>query len=287
MSYNLKHISNNNILNKLTELNKFMLSNDLIDSMLSVSSIKMLNNVNKVVQDKVNKKNTNIENITKSSINKLDSSNSDNNKINNDFIILKEQDKKFWYFYMFVNNYELCDLPSQYERFKIQTEEKIKYVEELAKTDNSIFKQYKISKKNIQSSLSDIKNNISLEDLIGLSILYKKNLIYICDNMYYEIGAGLTSNNNDWNIIVKNNDTLEKIPINEKKEEFYNKVREGINYYKIDNITKPIKSISSFTIDQLANIANKLNISIERENGKKKLKKDLYDEILIKLNNFK
>mgnify|MGYP001262820687 CR=1 FL=1 len=45
-----------------------------------------------------------------------------------------------------------------------------------------------------------------------------------------------------------------------------------------------LKAISNYKADELINIANELNVCLNKNNGKKKTKKELYDEInLIKM----
>jgi virulence-associated protein VapD len=51
--------------------------------------------------------------------------------------------------------------------------------------------------------------------------------------------------------------------------------------YKLDNIDKPIKSISAYKVEDLLNIANKLAIEVTNNlSGKHKSKKDLYELIV-------
>ena len=45
------------------------------------------------------------------------------------------------------------------------------------------------------------------------------------------------------------------------------------------SIQKKIKSISNYKMPELLSIAEKLNINIFKENGKKKVKKNIYSEI--------
>ena len=52
---------------------------------------------------------------------------------------------------------------------------------------------------------------------------------------------------------------------------------------KIDNLEKPIRTITSYSIAELVNICNKLDISIINESNKKKTKAELYSNILQKL----
>lgn len=52
------------------------------------------------------------------------------------------------------------------------------------------------------------------------------------------------------------------------------------NYLHIENINKPIKAISGYTIKELQAMCKKLDIAITDENGKNKLKNNLYQDIL-------
>ena len=69
----------------------------------------------------------------------------------------------------------------------------------------------------------------------------------------------------------------------------YSDVNELINLFDIDVKTNFVyttflKAISNYKANDLITIANELNVSLIKENGKKKNKKELYDEInLIKL----
>ena len=51
--------------------------------------------------------------------------------------------------------------------------------------------------------------------------------------------------------------------------------------YKIDNISKPIKSISSYKVQELIDMCNKLAIETSnKETGKNKSKNDMYEAII-------
>ena len=83
------------------------------------------------------------------------------------------------------------------------------------------------------------------------------------------------------NIIIQKNVDY-KIYNNINKTINYNTEVDNIikNYWKVENINKPIKSISAYTLAELTNICNKLNIQIVNQNNKKKTKKELFDNIL-------
>ena len=63
--------------------------------------------------------------------------------------------------------------------------------------------------------------------------------------------------------------------------EYIEKIKE--NNLRIDNLEKPIRTITSYSIAELVNICNKLDISIINESNKKKTKAELYSNILQKL----
>jgi hypothetical protein len=51
--------------------------------------------------------------------------------------------------------------------------------------------------------------------------------------------------------------------------------------YRLEKIDKPIKSMSSYKVDELAIICEKLSIdTVNKMTGKKKTKKDLYETII-------
>jgi len=51
--------------------------------------------------------------------------------------------------------------------------------------------------------------------------------------------------------------------------------------YKLDSLNKPIKSLSSYKVSELLNIANKLAIEIiNKQTGKNKTKNELYESII-------
>ena len=56
-----------------------------------------------------------------------------------------------------------------------------------------------------------------------------------------------------------------------------------LTYYNIENIDKPLKAFSSYKLDDLYRIAEKLKITIYDEHGKKKKKQTLYENILQRL----
>ena len=55
------------------------------------------------------------------------------------------------------------------------------------------------------------------------------------------------------------------------------------NYCKMDNISRYVKAMSSYKVDELQTMCLKLDINIMNENDKRKTKQELYDNILLLL----
>jgi hypothetical protein len=51
-------------------------------------------------------------------------------------------------------------------------------------------------------------------------------------------------------------------------------------YWFIENVQKPLKAPSAYTLKELQDICEKIEIPLKHSNGKSKLKKDLYEELL-------
>ena len=95
-------------------------------------------------------------------------------------------------------------------------------------------------------------------------------MIYVVNKKYYILG-----NNKPKHIIVNENyETgiyLDASPI---KISYYIN-----NFYRVENIKKPIKSISAYTYDDIKNICIQINIQTMCD-GKKITKKELYEELI-------
>ena len=139
----------------------------------------------------------------------------------------------------------------------------------------------KFSKRLIQQGLQErdtLSSVLYISDLYNITIvLYDKY-----NNKYYKLSQKekplvyIEYYNHNFRIIEN--------PTNEFKDIKYENNIGGLeniiecNIKKIDIYKKYLKAISNYKIEQLINIAENLNINI-KENGKKKTKKMLYDEI--------
>jgi len=119
------------------------------------------------------------------------------------------------------------------------------------------------------------EENINLYTLSALCKYNNLNFIYVNENIKYEMFYNEDSNSY---YLVNNNKDIKFI----KKENLY-KICE--NKYNIQNIEKPINSITYYKLDELSEIYNKINNDYSDIKYKKKeiyeiIKKNIYSLIL-------
>jgi hypothetical protein len=198
-------------------------------------------------------------------------------------------DKLFWIFYKIINNLNDTDL-EHINSFKIMKEFKINSVEKL-KNQKNILKDYKIQKSAVEDDLTN-NEKISFKTFHALCVLYLVNVILIRDNNTYCV----LCTNNDEKVINLQNYKLLKITNVKMSSQFNNFDIELVNsiteeelqkilksYYAIENLEKPLKAFSSYKLDDLVSLAEKLNINVYDEHTKKNKKQELYENILQKL----
>jgi hypothetical protein len=158
---------------------------------------------------------------------------------------------------------------------------KINLIEDVRKHKNTL-KQYKLDTiTNIDSNLAN-DTFLSRETFISLCIIHKLNVLMVfSNNTYFE-----------W--VDESDEPLENIYLVKETTDGYKKrysvknasVHELDTYkathFKLDNLKKPILSVSSYKVYELVNICKMLNIqtsNIYKENGKYKSKSELYEII--------
>ena len=192
-----------------------------------------------------------------------------------EFFYPSQKDQLFWCFYIILkgaDNYEMI----QNYIFKTEKEFKIEAVEKLrSKKDiKAILKINKLKKNEVENQLVNIPC-IKLEALRALCILYEISIIYISERTYtiFEYGTNISA------VIMENN---KKYGFRtENLSQYVEQIKK--TFFCIEDITKPIKGISNYNLNDLQNIASKLDISILDTTGKKINKKTLYETILTKL----
>ena len=198
-------------------------------------------------------------------------------------------DKLFWVFYKLLNNFADSDLEN-INSFKTIKDFKIASVEKL-RLQKNILKEFKIQKMVVEDDLTN-NEKISFKTFHALCVLYLINVIVVRDNNTYCV---LCTNNDEKALNLKNYKLIQisNVKLSETFNNFDVELVTNIseeqlqtmlkNYYNIENIEKPLKAFSSYSLSDLTTISSKLNITIYDEHGKKKKKQDLYESILKQL----
>jgi hypothetical protein len=199
-------------------------------------------------------------------------------------IFPREKDSLFWCFYIMKNgeaSYEMIDFKSLIIEKKI----KIEYVERLRK-EKQLIKTYKFATlTHIENQLAN-EQRIDIKTFLTLCVLENLNIIYINKNTYFELLMNDTSKiylikkknqyNSSNNIIYTSNFGYKME--NKESEEIMNYKNK---LFKIDNIDKPIKAISSYKLQDLIDFCIRLNIeTINNETKKNKNKNELYESLI-------
>ena len=189
----------------------------------------------------------------------------------------KEQDTLFWCYYIISNgegDYEMLHVKNSLVAKQI----KINYVNKI-RENKQVIKTYKFDTiANIESNLAN-DNNINIKTVISLCAIDQTNIIFISKKTYFELLMNdtkpiyiireiesQTKYNKKYGFEIANNDSLQNI---------------RTSLYKIENLDKPIKALSSYKVVDLMDICSKLEIqTINIETGKNKTKNELYELII-------
>lgn len=204
---------------------------------------------------------------------KQNSEKMDKNKEVESFFIPKDNDSLFWCLYIIKNG--LTNYSQLINRnLIIEKKFKIDYVERLRK-EKQLIKQYKFdTMTNIENRLVN-EVNIDINTFFTLCVLGNLNIFFIKNKTYYEL------NMNDSNRIY-----IIKFLSDKNKYGFEETTKDNLDdfrnkYYKVDNMSKPIKSLSFYKTQDLIDICNKLEIeTINTSNMKTKSKQELYEAII-------
>lgn len=197
-------------------------------------------------------------------------------------------DKLFWCFYKIYNNMDDSDL-EYINTFKIEKEFKLSVIEKI-KINKDLLKKHKIQKTSVETEITNDKH-ITLNSFKTLCILYNLNIIVLNNNNTYmrftnDSNESCISNIDNYYVIkiiynnLSNINSNFDIIMNIDKCDIQNLLTK---YYYIKNIDKPLKSLSSYKLSEIQEIAKKLDIIVNRDDGKKKTKMELYSECCKKI----
>jgi len=264
-----------------------------------IESNKYTQSINSIIKNKpIDFDNLNIKetdnDIVKNTIKQLDIKETDNNIIKsvinestNHFIdnecvkyTKKEMSKKYKSIYELIlsikdNEYQILEMK---EKDKYVSDKKIVLCSNIDDEYNNYnFNKRILSKSLICSNLQKYKDNL-LSLILFYNDYFKINLIICHDNKYYK--SGLKNFENIYIKYIKNGWIIQEMNSENIK---YENILDLKYCIELDIKTNFIynlylKAISNYKVDELISIANELNIDLNK-NGKKKIKKELYDEI--------
>ena len=191
--------------------------------------------------------------------------------------IPKEEDTLFWCYYIIFSgesSYEMMNVKNSLLAKQI----KINYIDKIRKNKQTI-KIYKFDTiTNIENNLAN-ENNININSVMTLCAIDKINIIFIRKNTYYE----LLMNDTEPIYIIRETEYKTKYCKKYGFEIADSTILEQIRttLYKVETLNKPIKSLSSYKVQELIDICNKLGIEIKQiDTGKNKSKNELYESLI-------
>jgi len=192
------------------------------------------------------------------------------------FTFPSQKDSLFWCFYIMKHG---LDSYNALENINIVVEKKLKieYVEELRKNKHVIKSSKLAPLVYIENFLAN-EEQIDIKTFFTLCILEKISLLYLCKKTFFLLNTCADDTSDMVSMhVVKRNDVPLKFGImeNEKPE----KIKEYIDtLYKIENISKPIKGLSSYKVSELVDMSKKLGLeTINKTTNKQKTKNELYE----------
>lgn len=184
-----------------------------------------------------------------------------------DIFFPKQRDQLFWCFYIILHDTDTYEMVPNF--FTTEKDTKYKWIEEF-RGRKELFKPIKVSRNTVEDELANAKA-ITMATIKALCHLKDKNVFYVDDKKYYEVMV------NDENPVY----LIEKIEgkfglkenISKEKIDYYR-----TNYWKLENLDKPLKAVSSYKSDELHDICKRLHIE-----SHSLTKPQMYEKILSKL----
>ena len=190
-----------------------------------------------------------------------------------------QKDKLFWSFYIILKGFDDYEL-QQAGHFAVEKNFKISTVEKMRSLKNEL-KEAKLKLNELEDELAN-KEMITLKGLHALCLVHKVSITYIYGRMYCEFLYGASTGTNVYGadastgVIIKIGATDNSVKY-DANEEYITSIRD--NFWKIENVQKPLGSAGTYSLKELQDICTKLEIPITNETGKNKLKTALYEDI--------
>ena len=193
---------------------------------------------------------------------------------NTQFLLPKFNDSLFWCYYIICNGISAYEIIHG-DGFKDSLEMKIQLVYSV-RENKEILKKNKWKKNAIEDELVNHKT-ISISAFMCICAISNLNVVYIDGKKMYTLLSteDITTN---LNIIEKTADGY-SIFIGNKDEIYQKYIQSREQLWQIDNLTKPLRGISSYKAKDLQEICHKLHIDINNDKKMPKKKSLLYQMI--------
>jgi hypothetical protein len=154
----------------------------------------------------------------------------------------------------------------------IERKIKIEYIERFRES-KQVLKTYKSAPLAHLENVLLNEKQIDIKTLIALCVIEGISFMYIYKNTYFEMNIDADESTQINAIVRMDMPTRYGYKIVQDAKP----IRES--FYKIDNMNKPLKSMSAYKLDELVIFCNKLGMTIEKD-GKKTNKKCLYEMLV-------
>jgi hypothetical protein len=180
-------------------------------------------------------------------------------------------DSLFWSFYIMKNGQEAYESLGKIN-IVIERKIKIEYIERF-REGKQVLKTYKTAPITHLENVLLNEKQIDIKTLVALCVIEGLSFMYIYKNAYFEM-----------NIDADESTQIHAIVRMDMPTKYGYKIIPDIkptreSFYKIDNMNKPLKSMSAYKLDELAVFCNKLGI-VTGNDVKKANKKCLYEMLV-------
>ena len=192
-----------------------------------------------------------------------------------DIFIPEEEDTLFWCYIIYKYGHSEYELKRE-KKYETITSLKIDLVYTV-RENKDLLKKLKLRKTKVEENLTNDKK-INLDTFLFLIAVNRMNLIFMDNYIYYEE----LYTDEEKMCIIKYEKEADKYGLYDVSKEKLEELKK--NRLQITNISKPIKSLSSYKVLELKEICKTLNIDIMKTETKCKTKKELYQLIQEKIN---
>jgi hypothetical protein len=196
-----------------------------------------------------------------------------------------QKDSLFWCLFILKHGISKYEMELGNQHFVVEKQEKFKYIESIRK-NKEVIKMHKIKPlSGLEDDLAN-KDRITIKTFLALCVIENINILLVDKRKIYEI---IMNDEPKINVVHRNSTTYEhyiELDVNKDAIEKYKNT-----YYKMSSFDDSLKSMTSYKVEELLELCNKLNIDLLQDNKekgekgekgqKKRTKKDIYELIVM------